>query len=336
MILMVVESTSMLMHSRKLQIFVSSTYLDMHDERQAAVQAILKAGHIPAGMELFTAGDESQLEVIKQWIEQCDAFLLILGERYGSIEPKSGKSYVHCEYEHAVGHGKPYFSLILNDDMVDQKFERLKRDATDEHRTEHAAFKAQVSSKMCEWVSDIKDLKLAITTKLNEYNFNPAMVGWVRGDALSKALETSNVLQDTVRELRTKRSDLPPSLSEINSELDFYIQQLSEVTVQIPFRRTPEGQSEERNYTYINSYLGMMFELGPKLVAYPGLIGGDYLQNEFINNLSAIPQVWGLVERKASGEFRATPKGKLLVDRIFETVDKEGHSPIIYDETLST
>src|SRR3954453_17427093 len=72
---------------RKLQVFVSSTYTDLIDERQAAVAAILKAGHIPAGMELFTAGNKSQLEVVKQWIKESDVYLLLLGARYGSIEP---------------------------------------------------------------------------------------------------------------------------------------------------------------------------------------------------------------------------------------------------------
>ena len=47
---------------KKLQVFVSSTYNDLKEERQAAVEAILKAGHIPAGMELFAAGNDSQLQ----------------------------------------------------------------------------------------------------------------------------------------------------------------------------------------------------------------------------------------------------------------------------------
>jgi hypothetical protein len=64
---------------KKLQVFVSSTYIDLKEERQAAVQAILTAGHIPAGMELFAAGDKSQWEVIKRWIDESDVFLLILG-----------------------------------------------------------------------------------------------------------------------------------------------------------------------------------------------------------------------------------------------------------------
>ena len=84
---------------KRLQVFVSSTFSDLKDERQAAVEAILTAGHIPAGMELFTSGDESQMDVIKQWIEESDVYLLILGGRYGSIEPKTGKSYIQLEYE---------------------------------------------------------------------------------------------------------------------------------------------------------------------------------------------------------------------------------------------
>ena len=77
---------------KKYQIFVSSTFTDLIAERQSAVEAILKAGHIPAGMELFTSTNKSQWEVIKRWINESDIYMLILGGRYGSVEPESGKS----------------------------------------------------------------------------------------------------------------------------------------------------------------------------------------------------------------------------------------------------
>jgi hypothetical protein len=63
--------------NRKLQVFVSSTFTDLREERQAAVEAILGTGNIPAGMELFAAGDQSQMEVIKEWIRESDVYLLI-------------------------------------------------------------------------------------------------------------------------------------------------------------------------------------------------------------------------------------------------------------------
>lgn len=51
--------------NKRLQVFISSTYTDLTEERQAAVAAVLNAGHIPAGMELFKSGDQSQKETIK-------------------------------------------------------------------------------------------------------------------------------------------------------------------------------------------------------------------------------------------------------------------------------
>lgn len=77
---------------RKLQVFVSSTFKDLIEERQAAVSAILRAGHIPAGMELFTTGDKSQMKTIEKWLDESDVYMVILGGRYGSIEPTSGLS----------------------------------------------------------------------------------------------------------------------------------------------------------------------------------------------------------------------------------------------------
>src|ERR1700751_4385994 len=104
---------TMISPKRKLQVFVSSTYSDLREERQAAVEAILTAGHIPAGMELFAAGDQSQMNVIKRWIDESDVFLLILGGRYGSIDPKSKKSYIQLEYEYACEMGKALFAVVI-------------------------------------------------------------------------------------------------------------------------------------------------------------------------------------------------------------------------------
>ena len=98
---------------RKMQIFISSTYTDMLEERKATVQAVLNANHIPAGMKLFKAGNESQLQTIFRWIDECDLFLLLLGGRYASIEPTSKKSYIQLEY--ALKNNIPVFAIVLSD-----------------------------------------------------------------------------------------------------------------------------------------------------------------------------------------------------------------------------
>jgi len=44
---------------KKHQVFISSTFRDLIVERQAVLKAVLELGHMPAGMELFPAADES-------------------------------------------------------------------------------------------------------------------------------------------------------------------------------------------------------------------------------------------------------------------------------------
>jgi len=46
--------------SAKYQVFVSSTFQDLSDERELVIKAILEMGHIPVGMEMFSAADEEQ------------------------------------------------------------------------------------------------------------------------------------------------------------------------------------------------------------------------------------------------------------------------------------
>jgi hypothetical protein len=115
------QTVTFMAQKKKLQVFVSSTYEDLREERQAAVEAILTAGHIPAGMELFAAGDQSQMDVIKRWIDESDAFLLILGGRYGSIDPVTKKSYIQLEYEYAQDKGKPFFAVVIDDNHLEEK-----------------------------------------------------------------------------------------------------------------------------------------------------------------------------------------------------------------------
>ena len=111
-------------HSRfrkKLQVFVSSTYEDLKVERQKAVEAILAAGHIPAGMELFASESTEQWNVIERWINASDVFLILLGGRYGSIANGHEKSYVHREFEYAKRLKKPILSLVISDDYLQKK-----------------------------------------------------------------------------------------------------------------------------------------------------------------------------------------------------------------------
>lgn len=170
---------------RKLQVFVSSTYTDLLAERQAAVEAILKSGHIPAGMELFSAGDKSQLEVIYKWIDESDVFMLILGARYGSVDPDSGCSYTELEYNYARTKGKPSFAVVIADEAIERKVQELGRAAIERHNPCGLEnFRALVLTNVSEFFHEPKDIKLSVLASLRELSNDDSLGGWVSARGL--------------------------------------------------------------------------------------------------------------------------------------------------------
>lgn len=123
------------MAEKKYQVFISSTYSDLKEERRKILDILLMADCIPAGMEAFVASDVEQFEVIKKVIELCDYYILIIGKRYGSISEQTGLSYTEMEYEYAKQLNIPVLVFAL-DESVDvpedkreielQKVEALK------------------------------------------------------------------------------------------------------------------------------------------------------------------------------------------------------------------
>ena len=96
---------------KRYQIFVSSTYADLKEERQKVIQALMEMDCIPSGMELFPAADEEQFEFIKKVIDDCDYYLLIIGGRYGSVGA-DGLSYTEREYQYAIECGIKVIALL--------------------------------------------------------------------------------------------------------------------------------------------------------------------------------------------------------------------------------
>lgn len=193
---------------KKLQIFISSTYKDLQDERQAAVEAILGSNNIPAGMELFKAGNNSQWETIKKWINDSDIYMLILGGRYGSIEPTSKKSYTQLEYEYAISKDIPVFATVLSDSFIKRKESSSSNpDDISEHSNKYLydKFKKLVMSKMVKIVDDCKDIKLAIHESLSELKEDYDFEGWARGvsdSTYNNLVEQNSKLVQEVNELK--------------------------------------------------------------------------------------------------------------------------------------
>lgn len=194
---------------KKLQIFVSSTFTDLIPERQAAVSAILKAGHIPAGMELFTAADRSQMATIKNWIDESDVYMLILGGRYGSIEAESGKSYTELEYDYAVSTEKPLFAVVIKEEALNLKVKEKGIEVFEQiSPKELASFRGKVLSNISSFFSDEKDIKLCVHESLSDFTASRNLKGWVSG---SEVID-SQALASEIHKLQTENIELRAKL----------------------------------------------------------------------------------------------------------------------------
>jgi len=200
--------------NKKFQIFVSSTYSDLKSERQACVEAILTAGHIPAGMELFSAGDESQLDIIKRWIDESDIYMLLLGGRYGSIEPKSGLSYTEIEYRYAIDSGKPYFALIMQEDYLNDRLKNEGKQVLElDNRPKYDEFRKLVLSKISKFFNNTDQLKLSILQALLDIQNRHTLSGWMRSE---DTIDSAKVLNQ-IAELTLVNRELQRQLAELQA-----------------------------------------------------------------------------------------------------------------------
>lgn len=294
---------------KRLQVFVSSTYLDLVEERQSAVSAILKSGHIPAGMELFTAGDQSQWKIIERWIDESDVYMLILGGRYGSVEPKSGLSYTELEYNYALETGKPLFAVVINDAALDQKIQKEGASVIEkEHPAELKAFKEKVLSNMSSFFDDEKDIRLCVLESLPEIAATRSLNGWISGsevpdtkslvDEISRLTKEKGDLTNEMLQLQEKLKKLPTSNK--SSSFDETIEILKSIEVSFPNKlNSPVGDKADL-------YDVLIWLKAPLITGITNQHGIDDLTHHVYSRICPRLQIHGLVinEKVPSVKYR--------------------------------
>jgi len=221
------------MNLTKYQVFISSTYSDLAPERESIIKTILELYHIPIGMEMFSAEDEDQWEIIRRTIEVSDYYILVLGLRYGS-KTSEGISFTQKEYEYALEKKIPILAFIMNE------MAPLSKDKRDDDLTEVKRFREKVlaNSKMAQFWQTKDELIKNVSISLTKQIMQKPGVGWVRGDkvgneeALSKELtnlsKENRQLRERVLELELKVSEKSPNLVldinpvEIDEKFDSY------------------------------------------------------------------------------------------------------------------
>ena len=188
---------------KKYQVFVSSTFADLQEERRKVVQTVMELDCFPAGMELFPAADEEQWEFIQRVIDDCDYYLLIIGGRYGSLTTE-GISYTEKEYEYAVARGIPVLAFLH------EKPEEIsvgKSDLDPSAREKLELFREKVSQgRLVKSWSRADELPGLVALSLSKAMKTHPATGWIRASGVpsSETLAEMNELRKQIAQLQVE------------------------------------------------------------------------------------------------------------------------------------
>lgn len=199
---------------KRYQVFVSSTYEDLKEERTEVLHALLELDCIPCGMEYFPATDDNQWQYIKSMIEICDYYLLIIGGRYGSMD-ETGISYTEKEYRYAIEKNIPVIAFYHNSPTS------LPVNKTDDDpikKEKLIAFRNLVQNKLCKSWETKEQLGAIASRSMIQLMKSHPRTGWIRADQITNEENLKELLaaKKKIDELQNQLSEIKKH--EINSE----------------------------------------------------------------------------------------------------------------------
>lgn len=196
---------------KRYQVFVSSTFTDMTEERAEVMQALLELKCFPAGMELFPAANDTQWTWIKRVIDESDYYLVIIGGRYGTRHAELRMSYTEMEYRYALERGKPTMGF-LHADLDSLPRHRCDMDPKDVQSLNE--FRALVQQKLCRFYRTPQDLGAVVSRSITQMKDYEPAAGWVRASLLENAPDPSELLalRDEIEKLKKQNQELRTQL----------------------------------------------------------------------------------------------------------------------------
>lgn len=168
---------------KRYQIFVSSTYEDLINERKAITQALLECKCFPSGMELFPASNQKSWDIIKKVINDSDYYLLVIAGRYGSTIKENGKhiGYTEKEYNYALQIKKPIIAFI-NDDIENMRSKNVEQTQAGKTRLDKFKKRVKNSNIQVAFWKDTGELVSKIKSSIQELINSTPSTGWIKGD----------------------------------------------------------------------------------------------------------------------------------------------------------
>lgn len=228
--------------SIKYQVFISSTYTDLIEEREQVMKATLEMGHIPVGMEMFSAADEEQWKIITRQIDDCDYYAVIIAHRYGST--LHGISYTEKEYDYAVTKKIPVLGFIIENDAA---WPADRVDTEQNSKESLKDFKAKVKKKPVSFWNSASDLHGKYSISLMKQITSTPRPGWIRATSVAgpEVIKEITRLSGENAELRKEIDELKISTNdEKNAEQSLIIRTMRKNLCSLSFRYK-DGQDWE-------------------------------------------------------------------------------------------
>jgi hypothetical protein len=248
---------------KRYQVFVSSTYADLQEERRNVIQTLMEMDCIPSGMEIFPAVDEEQWGFIKKVISDCDYYILIIGGRYGSVTSE-GISYTEKEYDFAISIGlKVVAFLHKNPEDIPAKNTELDP----ELRGKLESFRRRVSKgRLVKFWAKADELPGLVALSLSKTIKTYPAIGWVRTD------QVANVeILNEVNDLRKRNQELENLISQIRTQsVPPPVNNLAGLTDNVKiFGDYRWAQDKKSNWEYTLSWGDLFALIAPYLLENP-------------------------------------------------------------------
>lgn len=294
---------------RRYQVFISSTFTDLIDERREVMQALLEMDCLPAGMELFPAGNTDQWTLIKGVIEQSDYYLVILGGRYGSVT-EEGVSYTEKEYDYAIELGIPVMGFVpAEPDAIPVG----KTDKDDKAAAKLAEFRNKVQLKMTRDWSNAEDLGSKVTRGLMHLIKNNPRPGWVRGDQAMTPETRAEIAEMNAKIAQFEKKEVESSVT-ISAQIDdSFAHGQEEVKLSLKHKGYSYGPKEEDgDLTY--TWDEIMEVLGPFMIdEAPEPTLRATFNNHMLSEIQSDPENWTTGWSSEAAEVSDKAWGAIIV-----------------------
>ncbi|NRF71866.1 DUF4062 domain-containing protein [Aquincola sp. S2] len=166
---------------KRYQVFLSSTFRDLESERLEVMRALLELDCFPCGMEYFPASNDDQWSFIKDLIDQCDYYIVVVAGRYGSVDA-AGISFTEREYRYALEKEIPVLGFVHADPG---QIPQGKSELDSEGQRRLAEFRALVQTRLCKDWTTAANLGAVVSRSLTQLIRRSPRPGWVRADHLA-------------------------------------------------------------------------------------------------------------------------------------------------------